>query len=208
MAARASMTELITRIRGLIHDPAGTSTTFTDQEIQDALDTWRDETRYLELMPLETLAPTGIIYRDYVAERGAWEADEILVDAAYEPLTPATADRLTGRWTFDDDTPPPVYLTGKPTICMVRRQTSWNSGQPRKSSLSTLARTAPVSAVSEGRDAATAGGPVSPASAPAAGAPGTGRRGGAGSNMTQLSWKAIGGVIVGICCQIWGRGIS
>ena len=113
MAARASMTELITRIRGLIHDPAGTSTTFTDQEIQDALDTWRDEARYLELTPLETLAPTGIIYRDYAAERGLWEADEILVDAAYEPLTPATADRLTGRWTFDDHTPPPVYITGK-----------------------------------------------------------------------------------------------
>jgi len=50
MSARASLASLITRVRTLIDDNA-TAKTFSDDEVQTALDNWRTDVRYLELRP-------------------------------------------------------------------------------------------------------------------------------------------------------------
>ncbi len=114
MAVRTSMADLIARVRLLISDPAGTSQVFSDQEIQDTLDRHRSDVRYRELASAKTIAPGGAVsYLDYYADVGNWEADEKLYDGAYNQLTPATADRLSGHWTFASNQMPPVLIVGK-----------------------------------------------------------------------------------------------
>lgn len=112
---RPSMAALITQVRLLIADPAGSGQAFSDDEIQTALDRYQTVVRYAPLHPEPTLLPTGVAeYRDYFANRGDWEADEQLVDASWNTLTPATSDRQTGHWTFaSPGQNPPVYIVGK-----------------------------------------------------------------------------------------------
>ncbi len=112
MAVRLSMADLIARVRLLIHDVAGASQVFGDQEIQDVLDTHHTDVRYLELEAAATLSPASTQYLDYYAG-GCWEADETLVDGSYNTLTPDTADQLIGHWTFAASQNPPVYIIGK-----------------------------------------------------------------------------------------------
>jgi hypothetical protein len=49
--ARSSMTALVLRVRRLINDPSGGSQVYSDAEIQQVLDTNRQDVRYLELTP-------------------------------------------------------------------------------------------------------------------------------------------------------------
>jgi hypothetical protein len=111
------MAELISRVRGLVGDPAGADQVFLDDEVQAALDRYQTVVRYARLRPEPTPlpSPAGVLeYRDYYAAVGDWEADEQLYDAAWQPLTPVSADRLTGHWTFaSPGQPPPVYIVGK-----------------------------------------------------------------------------------------------
>lgn len=119
MAVRSTMTALISRVRDLIGDPAGTSAPqFTDQQVQDALDRRRADPppRYHLLRPAPTLTQGGIYnYTDYFADVGDWEDGVVLTWADFSTLTPATTDLLMGHWTFALPTPgqlPPVYATG------------------------------------------------------------------------------------------------
>ena len=113
MAVRATMAELISRMRTLIGDPAGASQIFDDQTIQDYLDRHRTSVRYVQLRAAETILVGGTVeYRDYYADYGNWEADEELYDGTYKELTPATADRLTGHWAFTTNQQPPVLIVG------------------------------------------------------------------------------------------------
>ncbi|MBX6770878.1 MAG: hypothetical protein IRY83_04080 [Chloroflexi bacterium] len=109
------MVELIARTRLLIGDPAGAEQTFTDDEVQAALDRYQTVVRYAPLHPEPTPLPTGLVeYRDYYAGLGDWEADEQLYDAAWTALTPVTSDRLTGHWTFaSPGQNPPLFILGK-----------------------------------------------------------------------------------------------
>lgn len=111
---RATMAELISRVRGLIADPAGSSQAFTDDEVQAALDRYQVVVQYAPLLPAPTLLPGGTVeYRDYYAGVGDWEAGEQLVNAASQALTPTASDRLTGHWTFASPGQlPPVLVTG------------------------------------------------------------------------------------------------
>lgn len=114
MAVRASMAELIARVRTLIGDPAGASQTFDDQTLQDYLDRHQTVARYARLRPEASYGAGGVSqYLDYYADVGDWEADEQLYDGAYNPLTPTTSDRLTGHWTFASSQLPPVLIVGK-----------------------------------------------------------------------------------------------
>ena len=114
MAARATMAELIGRLRALIGDPAGAGQAFDDQTLQDYLDRRQTVVRYAPLRAESSPRPGGAVdYLDYYADVGDWEADETLYDGSYSILIPASADRLTGHWTFVSSQPPPVMIVGK-----------------------------------------------------------------------------------------------
>lgn len=112
--ARASLADLITRLRLLVNDPAGGTQAFTDDQLEDVLDARRADVRHLELDAAETRDPgAGVTYLDYHARVGDWESDAVLEDATGAALVPATSDYLVGHWTFAASQTPPVYLTGK-----------------------------------------------------------------------------------------------
>lgn len=116
---RASMADLIARVRRYIGDPAGPNAFFADTDLQDQLDEYRRTVRYAPLLPGPTLQPGTLYdYLDYYSSVGNWEADEVLTWTDFSVLSPVTADRLTGHWTFDNSAGPagqypPVYVTGK-----------------------------------------------------------------------------------------------
>ena len=133
MAVRATMSQLIARVRLMIGDPAGTSQQFQDQDIQDTLDESRDDLRYegeLIAPSIVNTASTGnqasTIFADYYSKYQWWEQDVVLQGyfngAAWVVLTPLALDYITGHWQFEL-TPfvngtvpgqlPPVFATGK-----------------------------------------------------------------------------------------------
>jgi len=117
MPIRVTMTDLIYKIRQLIGDKLSSSypAQFTDQEIQDALDSRREFVRYAPLRPEGTPQPfSGIIqYLDFFATAGYWESDAQLYGPAWQPLSPATADFIAGHWTFSTTIIPTVFIVGK-----------------------------------------------------------------------------------------------
>ena len=133
MAVRATMSQLIARVRLMIGDPASTSQQFQDQDIQDTLDESRDDLRYegeLIAPSIVNTASTGnqasTIFADYYSKYQWWEQDVVLQGyfngAAWVVLTPLALDYITGHWQFEL-TPfvngtvpgqlPPVFATGK-----------------------------------------------------------------------------------------------
>jgi hypothetical protein len=97
MAVRSSMAALITRVSTLIDDAS--NTTFTQQQVQDALDETRITHVYLLLQPVP-LFSSGWRYTAFVSPTGGgWESDYTLVDSAYTSITPASAELTDeGRW--------------------------------------------------------------------------------------------------------------
>jgi hypothetical protein len=86
---------------------------FTDLEIQDALDSRKDEARYYPIESKPTIFPGGVVvYLDFEAPVGAWEEGYELVDSSYNPLVPLTADPWAGEWSFENAPSLPVMLTG------------------------------------------------------------------------------------------------
>jgi hypothetical protein len=111
--ARASMADLISHLRLLVHDPAGDDQTFSDDEIQTFLDQHQTEVRYLRLIPVETIQSGGsVVNLAYRAAVGWWEDTVSLYDRSYDELTPDSEDLQTGRWAFAAHQAEPVYLTG------------------------------------------------------------------------------------------------
>lgn len=120
MAARASMTELIARVRRWIGDNGPVANqTFSDDDIQNTLDGYRHTVRYAPLRPGPTLNPGALYdYLDYYSDAKHWEADEQLTWVNFTVLTPASAERIDGHWTLPQGSSPagvypPVYITGK-----------------------------------------------------------------------------------------------
>lgn len=113
--ARASLADLLARLRDLVADPAGASQAWSDDELQRRLDAHRLDVRYLELTAAASIAPGGAVsYLDFYAPDGTgdWEANEILLGNTYSVLSPASADRDVGHWTFSAGQTPPVFLIG------------------------------------------------------------------------------------------------
>jgi len=111
MTVRASMADLITQVRTLIGDPAGTDQAVTDQEIQNVMDTHRWEVRYMPLRGLKSYETGTVVYKTWEAPFGHWESNVALFDTQYVGLTASEADFISGRWTFEDSQAA-VYLTG------------------------------------------------------------------------------------------------
>jgi hypothetical protein len=112
MTVRSSMSDLITRTRLMVADPAGPTQLFDSQAIQDTLDACREDVQYEALEPRPTLSPSGITYTDYWSPRGWWESDAVLIGISYATLTPATSDYVVGHWTFSNQYPP-ALIKGK-----------------------------------------------------------------------------------------------
>jgi hypothetical protein len=121
MPVRASMQDLIARVRGLVGDPAGATATFADQTVQDYLDRERidvlqDNGRQLRPdWPWLTGTGGGAInYYDYDGWRD-WETDVILYDGGGNNLASniASFDYLTGHVIFTLIQPSPVFIVGK-----------------------------------------------------------------------------------------------
>lgn len=111
--ARASMADLITRLRLMIYDPAGASATFSDDDLQGFLDDHRTDVQYMGLEPIPTYGPGGTTsYLVYTAAVGNWEASVAIVDSDYESVSHDTPDYRRGKWTFGTSQEPPLYLTG------------------------------------------------------------------------------------------------
>lgn len=111
MAERAGMTALIDLVERLVGDTANSR--FSREEMQTALDVCRVEARYMPLVGVPTRTVGGVAWLTYdAAGAGYWETDGVLYDAAYNVLTPATADWTAGRWTFAAAPAQPVRLLG------------------------------------------------------------------------------------------------
>lgn len=133
MAVRSTMSDLITRVRTLIADPAGPTQQFTDQTVQDWLDRTQALVRYEletpapDIVP-QTNAPAAMNWATYVSRFTDWEADAVFQAGTkngqnWPLITPLTADYQRGVWTFDVTLPtistnipgqlPPVFILGK-----------------------------------------------------------------------------------------------
>lgn len=114
---RASMDDLIARVRKYIGDPAGAAQQFNGLDLQNLCDEHRFTVRYAPLRPGPTLSQGALYdYLDYYADMGNWESDCVLTWVDFSVLTPATSDLINGHWTFVKPAPgqyPPVYITGK-----------------------------------------------------------------------------------------------
>ena len=109
--SRATMAELITRLRKLVNDPSSVS--FDDDTLQNYLDARRERANYVPLEAEDTIAPGGAVsYLTWFAPCGDWEEDAAVYNNAYAALTPSTEDLVNGRWTFATQPAYPVYLLG------------------------------------------------------------------------------------------------
>ena len=111
--ARTGMADLITRLRGMIYDPAGASQLLSDDEIQAHLDAHRMDFYQSSLYAqMTTLAGGSVAYYYYYASVGDWESTPTLQNSDYATLTPSGTALQRGMWTFGTSQQPPVYITG------------------------------------------------------------------------------------------------
>lgn len=110
MAERASMTALIDFVMRLVNDPANAA--HSREDIQAALDAHRVEARYEVLAAVPSWVGGVASYLTFDAAVPYWETDGVLYDAAYNVLTPTTADWTRGRWTFATAPAQPVTILG------------------------------------------------------------------------------------------------
>lgn len=115
MTVRGTMSDLISKVRLLIGDPVSASQQFTDQQIQDVLDdrAVRADYRLLDLRATPIYTGGTVLYLDYYADWGYWEADATLYQYRTNLVTPSISELLTGHWEFTQTTLPPVFLIGK-----------------------------------------------------------------------------------------------
>lgn len=113
MTVRTTMSNLITMIRDLIGDPAGTTAHFTDENIQDVFDQRCEIVRHEQIETIPTPTAAGLEYKDF-RSRTFFENNAYLQDNAYGSLTPTTSSFINGYYTFaTSQTAIPFYVTGK-----------------------------------------------------------------------------------------------
>ncbi len=126
------MEALIAETRLMIADPVPPTgkPQFTDQQIQDHLDNWRDDVRYEQLTPAPSVVNVAnningtadFIWADYYSLYHWWETDITIQDGHFIVLTPVASDYLVGHWQFELNVftagvvpgqYPPLFATGK-----------------------------------------------------------------------------------------------
>lgn len=111
--ARSSMAALIARTRLLINDPAGASQQFSDDDIQNVLDTSRQDVFNGPLEAKPTYSSNTIQYLDYFASLGDWEDNTVLKQFLTITVTPSVSEPIVGHWQFSTTTLPSVFITGR-----------------------------------------------------------------------------------------------
>jgi hypothetical protein len=113
MAVRSTMSYLISKVRSNIGDTAGAMQVFSDQEIQDTLDSRRKDVYDYALSE----SPNEL---DYFAEHGWWEAsptitlsDDSVVTSVSTPVFIASENLVAGQWTLNTTPNSTVRLSGK-----------------------------------------------------------------------------------------------
>lgn len=104
------MAALVNKVRDLVNDQ--TQASWTDEQIETALDRVRVRATYHRLAQEPTKTASTTTYLAYTAPYGDWETTAVLSDSQYNTLTPDTADYDNGRWEFLTEPDWPVYLTG------------------------------------------------------------------------------------------------
>lgn len=114
MAVRPEMAYIITFVRDLINDPAGSDQQFTDQQIQDRLDMTRRDIYRECMVSRDTLLPNGTIeWHDFFTTLSFWEPGYVIQKGNGEVVTPDEDELLVGRFYFEDHMSQPLYITGK-----------------------------------------------------------------------------------------------
>ena len=103
--ARNSLSSIISHVRLLIGDTAGSPQVWSDDDIQTFLDNHRQDVKYAQLYPVTDYSTGVAQYLEWRAGGGWWDDDATLTDAQYQTLTPATKDLQRGVWVFATHTP-------------------------------------------------------------------------------------------------------
>ncbi len=111
MATRSSMAHLIAYVRRLIGDTSGAQ--FTDDDVQEALDLYREEVSREELTAVPRIIGGTVEYHRFTSYRGFWESDAEITDAAGAAVVPDVVNWLTGVFEFTASRQPPLFIHGK-----------------------------------------------------------------------------------------------
>lgn len=114
---RAALMPVTARLRLLVGDPAGTTQTWTDDELELALDSHRHDWWYWPLTAIPTVTATTTEYHTFVAGDvdGMWDNDTTLYASDQATVLTADSANLTvGQWTFtaDQSDNMPLHVSG------------------------------------------------------------------------------------------------
>lgn len=113
MTARTTMADLITVVRTLVNDPSGGSAVFSDDAVQAALDNCRTDVFQWPLSGQAEMTTGGVsVYKLHASGLPHWESGEVIQGVNWATLTPTSADRIRGTWTFSAGQDPTIYATG------------------------------------------------------------------------------------------------
>lgn len=114
MPLRASMADLISRLRKMIDDPVSATQFFTDLELQEYLDNYKSRVKYGELEGIDSFAPGGTASTlAFTYNAKPFESGVYIVDADYNVITPATEDVIEAYWTvLSEPANLPLYVSG------------------------------------------------------------------------------------------------
>jgi len=108
------MEYIITYVRELIHDPAGASQQFTDQQIQDRLDLMRLDLYRHPMCREDTTTSTGSIeWHDFKTGYQFWETDYVIQKINGPVAPPDEANPLLGRFHYDANQVQALIISGK-----------------------------------------------------------------------------------------------
>lgn len=114
MAVRPSMSYIITFVRDLINDPAGSSQKYTDQQIQDRLDLNRLDLYISELEPQDFLTSSGSIeWHDFFSRLSFWETDYTIQTVNGTTKVPDIGEPLIGKFHFNANIVNTLVISGR-----------------------------------------------------------------------------------------------
>src|SRR5260221_10246216 len=112
MPVRATMANLILRVRLLINDPASVNQQWSDSVIQDVMDESRMDVVNGSMIPKPVYSGSGLLFLDYFTELGGWEDGAVIKQNLSIPVTPSLIEPIAGHFQFATTTLPPLYITG------------------------------------------------------------------------------------------------